>query len=116
MGRDERASGSVPGWMGGRHAPETRLPAVDLRSARDEKGWRRPDRRILDEVAERVALCGAVTDEVEIRVERGIVTLTGTTASIEDRRLIEEVVSEVFGVVGVFDRLRVVELAQREPH
>jgi osmotically-inducible protein OsmY len=117
MARDERASGFVPGWtaQGAGDAPLRPAP-FDLRSARDEKGWRRPDRSIAEEVAERVALCGAASDDVEIRVEHGLVTLTGTAPSRDDRRLIEEVASEVFGVVGVLDRIRIAEVARGEPH
>jgi osmotically-inducible protein OsmY len=103
MGRDQGTSGRTT-----RREP-VRLPGLDVELARTRvaQGWRRPDRRILDEVAERIALSGADVDDVEVRVEEGVITLTGTARSLEDRRLIEEVASEVLGVQDVYNRVRI---------
>jgi osmotically-inducible protein OsmY len=92
-------------------ADPVRLPGLDFEQAalRSAKGWRRPDERILDDVAERIALCGADIDDVEVRVDRGVVTLTGWARSLEDRRMVEDVASEVLGVDDVYNRIRIAD-------
>jgi hypothetical protein len=110
MAHEQGPGPFLPGWTSEKrpdpHAA-FQLPELAGRLARGAKGWRRPDARILDEVAERIALCGAHASDVEIRVEDGVVTLTGTVPSREERRLVEEVASEVFGVDDVCGLLRI---------
>jgi hypothetical protein len=69
------------------------------------KGYRRPDDRIQDEVCERIARSGIDAREVEVAVQGGEVTLTGTALSREDKRALEDVVDDVFGVEDVHNRL-----------
>jgi hypothetical protein len=70
------------------------------------KGWRRSDDRIRDDVAERLARSGVNVDDVEVRVEGGEVTLSGTVERREERRLLEYLAEDVLGVAEVHDRLR----------
>jgi hypothetical protein len=112
MAHEQGPGPFLPGWTSEKRPdPHAAFYLPDLglgpRLARGAKGWRRPDARILDEVSERIALCGADASDVEIRVEDGVVTLAGTARSREDRRLMEEVASEVFGVEDVYGLLRV---------
>ena len=69
------------------------------------KGYRRPDDRVHDEVCERIARSGIDAREVEVAVQVGEVTLTGTALSREDKRALEDVVDDVFGVEDVHNRL-----------
>ena len=110
MAHEQGPGPFLPGWTSEKRPDPYaafQLPELGGGLARGAKGWRRPDARILDEVAERIALCGADASDVEIRVEDGVVTLTGTARSREDRRLMEEVASEVFGAEDVYGLLRV---------
>ncbi len=70
------------------------------------KGYRRPDDRIRDEVCERIARSGIDAREVEVAVETGEVTLTGTVGSRDDKRTLEDVADDVFGVEDVHNQLR----------
>lgn len=71
------------------------------------KGYRRSDERILDDIVERLLWSGVNVADAEVRVENGEVTLTGTTGSRRDRRLIEDVCEDVHGVKDVHNQLRV---------
>src|SRR6266545_364489 len=70
------------------------------------KGYRRSDERIRDEVCERIARSGIDAREVEVAVEGGEVTLTGTVARRDEKRGLEDVAEDVFGVEDVHNRLR----------
>ncbi len=70
------------------------------------KGYRRSDDRIRDEVCERIARSGIDAREVEVAVEAGEVTLTGTVARREEKRALEDVADDVFGVEDVHNQLR----------
>jgi osmotically-inducible protein OsmY len=76
------------------------------RVGRGPKGYRRSDERIHDEVCERIARSGVNADDVEVKVENGEVTLTGTVEQREDKWHLETVCESVFGVDDVHDRLR----------
>jgi hypothetical protein len=72
------------------------------------KGYRRPDERIQDEVCESIARSGVDAREVEVAVEAGEVTLSGTVASREDKRALEDLADDVYGVEDVHNRIRLV--------
>jgi hypothetical protein len=74
---------------------------------RGPKGYTRSDERIQDEVCERIARCGVDAGEVEIRVEKGEVTLTGTVPSRQEKWRLEQVADDVFGVEEVHNNVRV---------
>lgn len=71
------------------------------------KGYHRPDERVRDEVCERIARSGLDAREVEVAVKAGEVRLSGTVASREDKRALEDLADDVFGVEDVHNRLRI---------
>ena len=73
---------------------------------RPPRAYRRPDDRILDDVYQRVAMSGMDADEIEIEVRDGVVTLSGRVARRRDKRLVEEVAEQVFGVRDVQNNVR----------
>ncbi|HYG67721.1 MAG TPA: BON domain-containing protein, partial [Anaeromyxobacteraceae bacterium] len=76
-------------------------------TGRGPKGYRRSDDRIRDEVSERIARSWIDADDVEVQVQSGEVTLTGTVARREDKRQLEDLAEDVFGVDEVHNHLRV---------
>ena len=100
-------SGDGPGWLDpgagrllGRPDPFSR------RKHLGSKGYHRPDERIRDDVCERIARSGIDAREVEVAVEAGEVTLTGTVESRDDKRALEDIADDVFGVEDVHNRIR----------
>jgi hypothetical protein len=70
------------------------------------KGYRRSDERIRDEVCERIGRSGIDAREVEVTVEGGEVTLAGWVEHREDKRALEDLADDVFGVADVHNQLR----------
>lgn len=83
------------------------------RVGRGPKGYRRPDERIHDEVCERIARSGVNADNVEVKVENGEVTLSGTVERREDKWHLESLCDSVFGVDDVHNRLRTSDSRRR---
>ncbi len=74
---------------------------------RGPKGYKRPDERIREEVAELIARQGIVdASDVEIVVENGIVRLVGSVAQRRDKRALEYIIERVHGVEEVRNELR----------
>lgn len=88
-------------WLG------DRIRGERGRAGRGPKGYKRSDERIHDEVCERIARTGVDADEVEVKVEHGEVTLTGTVRDRMDKWHLEDVTDDVFGVDEVHNHLRV---------
>jgi HSP20 family molecular chaperone IbpA len=74
--------------------------------ARPSRSYRRPDDRILDDVHQRIATAGVDAGEVEIEVNKGVVTLSGRVPHRFEKRVIEEIAEQVFGVQEVQNHLR----------
>lgn len=74
---------------------------------RGPKGYRRSDERILDDIVERMMWSGVDAADVEVKVEQGKVTLTGTVAERHDKRRIEDACDGVRGVEDVENHIRV---------
>jgi hypothetical protein len=77
-------------------------------AGRGPRGYRRPDDRITEDV------CRTLTDnpdvdasDIIVRVEGGVVTLTGTVHDRYERRVAEDAICEVWGVQDVRNHLRV---------
>jgi hypothetical protein len=92
---------------------------IERMKGRGPKGYRRSDDRIHDDVCERIARSGLEADEVEVKVQGGEVTLSGTVRTRQEKRWLEDVVEDVFGVDEVHNHLRLHrehegEAAQRE--
>ena len=77
-------------------------------SGRGPRGYRRSDERIQEEVCELLTRHpGIDASDVEVRVEGGEVTLTGTVDSRRTKRMVEDVVDQCGGVVDVSNQLRI---------
>ncbi|HKG90725.1 MAG TPA: BON domain-containing protein [Gemmatimonadaceae bacterium] len=93
------------GAYGGRYGGEGRRGTF---VGRGPKGWRRSDDRIREEVNEALARHPDVdASDVEVRVENGVVTLSGVVEDRRQKRLAEDVVEDVFGVDDVDNGLKV---------
>ena len=89
--------------MGGRGGP-----AGPDHRGRGPKGYRRSDERILEDVNDRLTEDPRVdASEVQVDVQGGEVTLTGTVGSREERRRAEDVAEGASGVTYVMNNLRV---------
>ncbi len=76
-------------------------------AGRGPRGYRRPDDRIRDDVCARLTAHGGVdATDVEVAVEDGEVTLTGTVEDRAQKRLAGDVAESVPGVRDVHNRLR----------
>ncbi|MGC3999001.1 MAG: BON domain-containing protein [Anaeromyxobacter sp.] len=85
----------------------------EQRHGRGPKGYRRSDERIHDDVCERIARSAIDADSVEVKVSGGEVTLSGQVRRREDKRELEDLAEEVFGVDSVQNNLRVDRGEQR---
>lgn len=72
------------------------------------KNYQRSDERIREEVCERLTLHGHVDPcEMEIEVQNGDVTLSGTTTDRRQKFMAEEIAEGVAGVRNIDNRIRV---------
>lgn len=72
------------------------------------KGYERSDERIHEDICERLTEHGQIDPrEVDIQVENGEVTLSGTVDSRREKRIAEDIAETVSGVRDVHNRLRV---------
>ena len=77
-------------------------------AGRGPKGYQRGDDRIKEDVCEAFTRNDELDpSEIEIRVERGEITLTGTVDSREAKRLAEDLAERCSGVKDVHNQLRV---------
>jgi hypothetical protein len=82
---------------------------------RGPRGYRRTDERIHEEVCDRLEAHGEVdASHVEVKVENGEVTLTGTVTDRRTKRLAESVADGVRGVVDVHNQIRLRNPGQDE--
>jgi hypothetical protein len=77
-------------------------------SGRGPKGYRRSDDRIREDVNEELTRHPDIdASEIDVRVENGEVTLSGTVEERRDKRLAEDIVERVSGVTDVHNQVRV---------
>ena len=72
------------------------------------RSYQRSDNRILEQINER--LCDNPyldASDMEVAVENGVVFLTGTVSTRDEKRLAEEIAEEVTGVEDVENRLHI---------
>ncbi len=82
-------------------------PVPGRHSGRGPQGYRRGDDRIYEDVCERLTRDGRLdASGFEVRVENGEVTLEGSVQDRYSKRLAEDLVDTVSGVVEVHNRLR----------
>jgi osmotically-inducible protein OsmY len=88
--RDDRGRGT--GWFVGR----------------GPKGYQRSDARINEDVCDRLCDSGEIdATDVEVRVENGEVTLSGSVSDRSQKRRAEDLIEQVSGVREVHNNLRV---------
>jgi hypothetical protein len=74
---------------------------------RGPRGYQRSNERIHEEVCDRLEAHGHVdASQIDVKVENGEVTLTGTVSDRRTKRLAESVAESVRGVVDVHNQLR----------
>ena len=77
-------------------------------SGRGPKGYRRSDERVREEICDRLTDDWRVdASDIEINVNNGQVTLTGSVQSREEKRKAEDLVESIPGVHDVHNNLRV---------
>lgn len=77
-------------------------------TGRGPKGYKRSDERILEEANDRLTQHGGVdASNIEVSVEEGEITLEGTVESRRVKRLAEDALETISGVIDIHNRLRV---------
>lgn len=77
-------------------------------AGRGPRGYRRSDERIEEDVNERLTRHpGIDATDIEVRVNHGEVTLTGTVRDRQAKRMAEDAAEAVSGVIDVHNQLRV---------
>ena len=77
-------------------------------AGRGPRGYRRSDERIHEELCERLTRHGRIdASDLDIRVQNGEVTLSGTVEDRDAKRLAEDVAESVFGVRDVNNQIKV---------
>ena len=72
------------------------------------KNYHRDDKRIVDEISDRLMAHGLIdVSEVEVSCDNGLVTLEGAAEDRRSRRIIEDVVDSVVGVLDVNNHLQI---------
>ena len=110
----QRISDEISSWFGAEG--DQRRPSGGSREqyrGRGPKGYRRSDERVKEDVNDRLSDDYYLdASDVEVMVESGEVTLTGTVNSRRDKRRAEDLAESVSGVSNVENRLRVKQLGQ----
>ncbi|HEY1962913.1 MAG TPA: BON domain-containing protein [Rhizomicrobium sp.] len=102
----DRATDEVSSWFGDEDAQRRRK--MDEHRGRGPKNYTRSDDRIRDDVSDRLTDDPLIdASDIEVSVSNQEVTLSGTVASRNERRLAEEVAEETSGVKYVQNNLRV---------
>ena len=82
-------------------------------AGRGPKGWRRSDERIQEDLSEQLERHPQIdASDIEVHVENGEVTMTGTVPDRQSKRLAEDVAESVWGVHDVQNQIKV----KREQH
>lgn len=96
--------GSADAW------PDRYSSASSMRDyrGRGPNNWQRSDTRLYEDVCECLTEDDALdASDIEVRVEGGVVTLTGTVDSRNDKRHAEDLVERISGVRDVHNQLQV---------
>lgn len=103
-GWGRRMGGTDRGFGYGEHeGMEARGPHY----GKGPKGYRRSDERIREDVCDTIAQQGYIdASDVEVKVENGVVTLSGTVAARHEKRTLEQMVERVHGVDEVRNEMR----------
>jgi osmotically-inducible protein OsmY len=103
----DRASDEVSSWFGGGPDDRGRYNEPSYRG-RGPKNYTRSDDRIREDINDRLTDHGYLdASDIDVAVEHGEVTLTGTVSSRYQKRMAEDIADDVSGVKNVENRLRV---------
>lgn len=105
----DRTKDEVRSWMGDSDAEHRREADREYgHRGRGPKGYTRSDERIREDVNDRLMEdWGVDATDIEVTVNAGEVTLTGTVDSRESKRRAEDIAAYVLGVKDVQNSLRV---------
>ncbi|RZT39077.1 BON domain-containing protein [Cupriavidus agavae] len=112
-GAEERSSlnrgyGGAGGSAMARHLGEGTGHSREAERRKGPKGYQRSDTRIREDLCERLSLYRSLdVREVEVSVTGGIVTLAGTVRNREQKRRIEDIADDIFGVNDVQNDIQV---------
>ncbi len=105
---DQSRTGTSSRWIGPFFGDHMRPPTARRPGGLPPRGYRHGDARLYEEVNERL---GASTlldaEEIDVRVEGGVVTLSGTVPYRRHKRIAEFIALSVPGVDDVHNRIRV---------
>jgi osmotically-inducible protein OsmY len=102
----DRATDEVSSWFGDEDAERRRR--MDRHRGRGPKNYTRSDDRIREDVSDQLTDDPLIdASDIDVNVGNQEVTLSGTVASRNERRLAEEVAEQVSGVKYVQNNLRV---------
>lgn len=103
----ERAGDEVRSWFGDEDA-ERRRQQDEQHRGRGPKGYTRSDERIREDVCDRLSDDWRIdASDIEVQVQDGEVTLTGSVNDRQLKRRAEDVAEEISGVRNVQNNLRV---------
>lgn len=102
---DAFGAGATSGWS---DVQDTRGMRQRSYVGRGPRNYRRNDERIMDEINERLTHHPDIdAEDVDVRVQDGVVTLEGQVEDKHAKRLAEDIAEEVFGVREIHNQLRV---------
>lgn len=89
-------------------------PSKDAFRGRGPKGYVKPDAKITDDVCEALYRhTGVDASFIEVSTQMGVVTLKGTVMSREQKRLAEEAVEHIGGVIEVRNEISLQQIDSR---
>lgn len=108
----DKTSDEVSSWFGDEDAERRRnwdKQQSGQHKGKGPKGYNRSDDRIKDDISDRLSDDVFVdASEIEVTVNQGEVTLTGTVNTRSEKRRAEDIAEEVSGVRNVENRIRLV--------
>ena len=104
----QRQGNQMRGQYGNQYGGQSSGQYTGQHSGKGPKGYQRSDDRIREDVSEALSRHGDVdASEIEVNVQNGEVTLTGTVQDRQQKRLAEDVVADLSGVKDVHNQIRV---------
>lgn len=109
----EMGHGAGRGGMQGAYPYYEQSPELPRRQGRGPRNYQRSDDRIREDICERLMRAWMDADDVDVRVEKGEVTLSGTVNSRDEKRAIEDLAEDILGVKEVHNEIRVARPQQQ---
>jgi hypothetical protein len=99
-------------WNSGDYRRPDQLERLDRHDrgfyGRGPRGYTRSDTRILEDACDRLTMDPRVdASGIEVKCDKGTITLAGTVTSREQKHYAEEIVEDTLGVTDVDNNLRV---------